>query len=131
MQDTITFKTPMTGKEVVIKGYLSGGDDEAIQRLIQAGYNYQVEIDTSQPEDGPQQPTGSAKPSNMTAKIDANARLDSERKAIELLVISVDGKTENVLEAVMALPAGDTAFVKQKINEMTDNSKVTETQKKA
>ena len=47
----------------------------------------------------------------------------STKRAIEVCVISVDGKTTNIYDEVMALPHHDTAEVVEKINEITESKK--------
>lgn len=51
---------------------------------------------------------------------------EAENKAIELVVISVDGKTENIVDAVLDLPSADYDKIKAAINEITKPSKKSE-----
>jgi len=47
----------------------------------------------------------------------------AENKSVELVVISVDEKTDNILEAILDMPSEDTTFVLAKVNEIAGFSK--------
>ena len=51
---------------------------------------------------------------------------EAEEKAIEIVVISVDGKTEKVVDAVLDLPSNDYDEVNAAINEITQPEKKSE-----
>lgn len=103
--DTIEFTTP-NGTAVVMKGFISGGDSEDLQRVFMAGITLKVDPETGELQRGSQEVPGTI-------------LLDSAKKGIELLVLSVNGSSENVYEAVRALPVPDYDMVVTKVNELT------------
>lgn len=79
------------GHEVVIKEYITGRESRAISDVFLAGVKVTVG------EDG--------KP--KTEGIDAGISSVAQDKSIEVLVVSVDGKTDDVLASVLDLPKAD------------------------
>jgi hypothetical protein len=100
-----TLTTP-NGTVVEIKGFVSGGDMEDMQRVFLTGMTFKVN-----PATGEVDQTAQSIPGTVT--------MDRTKKAIELLVLSVNGSTENVYEAVRALPVADYDAVVAKVNEIS------------
>lgn len=103
--DKIEFTTP-NGTAVVMKGFISGGDSEDLQRVFMEGMKLKVDPETGELQRGAQEVPGTV-------------LLDSAKKGIELLVLSINGSSENVYEAVRALPIPDYDMVVSKVNELT------------
>src|SRR3954463_9082291 len=53
----------------------------------------------------------------------AKVIFDAEDKTLELVVVSVDGKTENVAAEVMALPVADQREVADEVTEIVEGKK--------
>ena|ERR1035437_2743438 len=106
LPETVTVNT-QHGHVVVLKGYATGGDMDEMQRLIMADRTVQVDRKTGKViRDG-------------NLEMAATAGADREKKAIELLTISVDGKTENVVQLVRDLPYQDYEEVTERLNDIT------------
>lgn len=103
MADTITITTPATQKVVILKSFITGGDDEAIQGVIEDS----LSIDASGDGDG-------------QAKIRGSVVREMRHKALEIVVLSVDGESEDVVEKLRALPVQDYKFVCAKVDEVTE-----------
>lgn len=98
LQEQIELTTPVTGKKVVIRGYASGRIKQAISAIYLRGSS----IETTATKDGEEQ-----------SKQVTNAIVGQEatNKAIELMVISVDGLTDNILDRILDLQEDDFDFV--------------------
>jgi hypothetical protein len=87
-----TKKITTKGKfEVELKTYISGGESREISNVFLEGMKFQMDS------------TGQAKSNEMSASLGSKA----QDKAIELLVVSVNGKKENVLNSVLDMPKSD------------------------
>ena len=99
------FKT-QGGFEIELKDFITYGDSKAIQSI------YLESVDVSVDEFGKTEMKG----------MKANAADKANDKAIELLVISVNGNKENVLEQVKNLPMADGKEIENKLNELNSGS---------
>lgn len=100
-----THKLPVTKQEVVIKEYATGRELRAISNAMLDGVNYQYKGDKVESDSVPY------------AKADAQ-----EDKTIEVMVVSLGGSTENIVDRVLDLPKTDYTFIKKLINEATKDS---------
>ena len=104
--ETIKLKTPQ-GKELVIKSYMTAKERNEIKRTFLEG----VKID-------PNQTTQEAEAIRMK-ELDASIMLQAERKTIEQLVISYDGKAERILERLDESRPEEYDFVVSELNKVT------------
>jgi hypothetical protein len=131
MQETETLTLPVSNKAVVLRGYITGGIDSEVQR-IRAGANkmhYEMEIDPSTPTN----PDGTpVMPKNNKAvmDIDPTINIEADNKLLELMLVSVDGQTTDLLNLVMLLPKQDVNFIKSKLDDMQAASQVGDGEKK-
>lgn len=82
---------PFTKTSIVAKEWISGREQEYIEKPTTES----VEV----------KPDSSGRVS--FGKLDTNKLAESTHRAIETVVVSVNGKSENVLDAVLDLPAQD------------------------
>lgn len=108
---THEIETPVGKHKVVLKDFISGYDDEAIEAIYTRGRHA---IDTELGPDG--------KPQKPKFAIDGSAIQDAEREGVKRVVISVDGvegdETTTVLDLVYRLQKEDTKFVKAEVNKV-------------
>ena len=102
-----SIKLEVTGQEVVVRDWITGREKEAIEKPVQQS----VEM----------------KPNSMGdmvfGNVDAEKILESTHKAIEAVVVSVNGKTEDVLNAVLDLPVADYNTIISYVNTVTGGKK--------
>ena len=100
---TIDFVLPKTGFKVVMKEYLTGRERRQVKNALFGTSNFEV------------------KGKDVTSdKIPFTNTDASSDKSIELMVVSIDGRTENVLDIVLdELPDEDYDMVMAKIEEHT------------
>ena len=103
--DKITFTTP-GGYQIVIKGFVSGGDMDELERVFLENITFDVDPDTGEVDQTKQ-------------SVPATVELDRTKKALELLVLSVDGQTEDVYKAVRDLPTADYDAIVDRVNEIS------------
>lgn len=97
LREQIELTTPLTGKKVVIRGYITGRIKQEIQNVY---------LSTATFDD-----KGKAQLNGSTVNTATN-------KALELIVLSVDGKTDGVLDAVLDLPEQDFDYVKGEVDKI-------------
>jgi hypothetical protein len=100
-RETTKFKTPGDVK-VEIYTYLTGGESEKIQDAIIGD----VEMDV----------TG-----DMGGAIKGKSIRKAQDKTLELMLVSIDGKKEELLKRAKDLKQQDYQFIVEKINEITKN----------
>lgn len=102
---TTTLKLPITGKEVVVYNYLTGGESRQLQRLILGGASIDPQTRTVSP-------------------ISGSIIFDSQELAVSFLVKGYNK------EEIDNLPGDDSDFLYAKIDEITQKSKLSDESKK-
>lgn len=93
-RETKTLQTP-SGKELVIKTYLTAGERNAARSAVFARFKFNVDGSTAEAKD-----------------MSADVLVDGDNKLVEMAVVSFDGKKEKVLEALLNdYPADEYDFV--------------------
>lgn len=95
--------TPQTKAKVVLKDYITGFDDDAIQGIY----------------------LGGAKRVNATkatgegsAEYDGSVIIDADNEGLRRVVVSVNGSTENIAETVKGMPLVDCKFVQAEVSKI-------------
>jgi hypothetical protein len=101
-RETKKFNTP-NGAEIEIKAFITGGEARQIQGVFLEGMEMNIE-------------NGETKMNGLKGGVVNKA----QDKTIELLVCSVNGKKENILDSVLNLRKEDFDFVIQEINKITE-----------
>lgn len=101
-RETKTIKLPLSKMEAVLKTYLTGGEKRQIRNVFLNDAEF-----TSK---GDQQELGGIKGSVVE---------QAENKAIEIVVVSVDSKTDGILAAILELHSKDYDFIIEAINKIT------------
>lgn len=102
-RETKTITTP-GGHAVVLRSYLTGREANQLKELLFAD----LKLNAEDAESG----------KLAIDAIPASFLVKQEEKAIELLVVSVDGTGENVLQLLLDLPSADYETVVAEINEI-------------
>jgi len=103
MRDTKELTLPKSEKKVVIKTWMSGGEWQEMQNEMLQGMKI-----------NPQQP--------QSSEFDVATMAKANEKALNLLVVSVDGKEENCVEALKEMHVADYRFVIDEINKITQET---------
>ena len=111
MSDRSTRKIQAGTHEIVIYDYITGGEHLRLQDVFLS----RMEISRFSGADGNTQ----ADVKGLTGSVGAAA----VKLAIEMLVVSVDGKSEGVLEVVLGLPLPEYEIVKTALDEVTEGGK--------
>ena len=123
MEETKTFKLPVSGKTVMVKGYMTGYIDQEIQRIVLGANKAHLEreVDSDKAGDEMKAMQGQMK---MVMDIDPTVKLDADKKLIELMVLAIDGNTGDIVTQVLNLPKQDVDFIKAQLKGLEDASKV-------
>jgi hypothetical protein len=119
MQETQELTTPLSGKKVLIRGYVTGLIDSEVQKIL-AGANktkFEAPVDNiSDPEniDANSFPPGT----KVTLESDPTTQIVADTKLLELMVLAVDGNNGDVFNQLMALPKADVDFVKAAVKKL-------------
>ena len=104
-RETKTVKTPH-GHEVVIKTYLTGREAEQVQQVLYTDIKMSMgDLASGKTE---------------IKEIPAAAIIAQQRKALEVLLVSIDGSTENVLDRFLDLHSEDCDAVKDEVSTITN-----------
>jgi hypothetical protein len=93
-RETVELTTPYTKKKVVLYGYLTGDQDEEINDILME------DVETVEGDKGQE-----------NIKFTIKSMKAAGKRAIQMLVKSVEGKEEGAFEAVRSLPGPDYNFV--------------------
>ncbi len=104
MEDRETFEivTPIKGHLVVLRSWITGRESQKIDGAMFKG------VGTTQ--DG----------KKLTPKLSESMLSDQENASIEVVVVSVDGKENDVVNAVLNMRAKDYSFVTAEVSKVVD-----------
>jgi hypothetical protein len=104
MEDRETFEilTPIKGHVVVLRSWITGRESQKIDGAMFKG------VGTTQ--DG----------KKLTPKLSESMLSDQENASIEVVVVSVDGKENDVVNAVLNMRAKDYSFVTAEVQKVVD-----------
>ncbi len=104
MEDRETFEivTPIKGHVVVLRSWITGRESQKIDGAMFKG------VGTTQ--DG----------KKLTPKLSESMLSDQENASIEVVVVSVDGKENDVVNAVLNMRAKDYSFVTAEVSKVVD-----------
>lgn len=100
MRDIKKLQTP-SGTEIEVYAFITGKDQREYQSVLYSALKLKA--------DGLQVGTDQINPT--VSEIPASILLDLDKKLIELLVVSVAGKKENVFAEIENMPAPDYDFI--------------------
>lgn len=110
---THEIETPIGKVKVVLKDFISGYDDEAIEAIYTRGRHV---IDPTPGPDG--------KPQKPKMAIEGSAIQDAEREGVKRVVLSVDGvepsENTSILDLVYRLRKEDTKFIKEAVGDVVN-----------
>ena len=98
-RETITVVTPVESKEVVLKAWITGRE----KREITASYLDSASVGTDM----------------KNVKISAETVQKLQDKTFELIVVSVAGSTDNIVESILDMRSGDYDFIVAELNKVT------------
>lgn len=93
-----SFNTP-SGKEVIVRTYITGRE----ANTIKAEMLKNMKLDLA---------------GNRSGEVSGDVLIEQEKKLLNILVISIDGKTENVIEMILDLPNSDYQSIIKELNEI-------------
>lgn len=104
MEDRETFEivTPIKGHVLVLRSWITGRESQKIDGAMFKG------VGTTQ--DG----------KKLTPKLSESMLSDQENASIEVVVVSVDGKENDVVNAVLNMRAKDYSFVTTEVQKVVD-----------
>jgi len=104
MEDRETFEivTPVKGHVVVLRSWITGRESQKIDGAMFKG------VGTTQ--DG----------KKLTPKLSESMLSDQENASIEVVVVSVDGKENDVVNSVLNMRAKDYSFVTAEVQKVVD-----------
>ncbi len=105
---TQEFTLPLSGLKVVMRDWITGADSEYIQAAIHGGMKVKPDV---------------IKGGATTGDFDLGAIFNQLHPSIEKYVVSIDGKTENIVEQALQLPEEDYDFLTGVINDKTSKKK--------
>ncbi len=123
MEETKTLKLPVTGKTVLVKGYMTGFIDQEIQRITLSANksHFETEVD---PNAASGEKNAMSGPMKMVMDTDPTVQLDADKKMIELMVLNIDGVAGDIVNQVLSLPKTDVDYIKTQLKDIQTDGKV-------
>ncbi|MCK4454522.1 hypothetical protein KAU51_04270 [Candidatus Parcubacteria bacterium] len=106
--ETKTIETPVEKHQVVLKSFITGEEEDKIKKIWR-----NVEVTMENSKGGVVQKTASF---NMANRIEI-----AEKIAVEIIIVSIDEKTENVYGELKKMNSKDCNFVKKEIDKITED----------
>lgn len=122
MQETQEFTLPLSGKKVMIRGYMTGFIDMEIRKVEAEANKTSFDVDPEQVKAA--QATGQDPTPAVHFENNPAAKIEADKKRIELMVSAIDGNTGDILNQALSLPKQDVNFILEKIAEVEGDSKV-------
>jgi len=111
-RETKEIKTPIDGHKVEIKTYITGREQEQIDDILFS----QIKVSAG---------------TNINVKeLGGSFMTDQTHKLIEIMVVSVNDKKENILDAILDMKKADYQFVLGELNKATTGGNEEERKKK-
>lgn len=104
-RETIKIKTPIGKQELVLKAWLTGGEKRDITNSLING----LKVDGAGAAD-----------LNMTSDL-VNKSQDA---ALEIIIISIDGETEDIVKTVLDMRSKDFDYIVEEINKITTDEEL-------
>jgi len=110
---TIKIKTKESGIEVEYKSFITGGEMREITNIFLGDAEVSL----------------GAKGTTSMNSIKANVMVEAQDKTFEMMIVSIGGKTENVVEEMKKLPLKDFDEIAKVLTEMTSPKEESDTSK--
>ena len=107
-RETYTVKTPVSNQEVVLKTYITGREKRALVNIFLSG---DVSFDAA---------------GKNVSGLKGDLVDKAENLALATVVVSVDGKADNVVDAILDMNYADYAFVKAEVEKITADKRFEE-----
>ena len=108
-RETKEFITPVAKQKVIIKAWLTGREKRELRDIMLKGVNFSVKGDSFE-----------------TDETDAGEAIKkAEDKAITTVVVSIDGKKEGILNAILDMKGDDYDFVLNEVDKVTKSKDFT------
>ena len=102
------------GNEVVIRTYITGREQDELQQIQMKGVDTTLRQKVNNKDKGGDGGDVEVKMNNFEANYEA------DKRAVEMMVVSVDGKTENIVDVVLDLPSDAANEIKDEIDRATE-----------
>lgn len=110
-RDTLTITTPVANKVVVLKSYITGREKRALTNIFLTG---ELQFSTDAKD---------------IKGLKAGLVEQAEDLAFRTVIVSIDGKTEDIVNSVLNLPAQDYSYIVKAVNDITADKKGEEVKK--
>lgn len=107
-RETVSFKTS-GGHEIVMNSYITGHESRSIKNI------YLSKLEFQQSNHG-----------QSFGGVTGSATIEAENKALEVVVVSVNGQSDKIVDRIMDLPSVDADEIVEKVNEITGGKKKSE-----
>lgn len=115
MQETEKINLPVSGGEVLIRGYVTGLIDQEYRKVLAGSNKARYEVDTDNIDTAQTDQDELPKGGKMVMETDPTAQIKADNKLLELMVLAVNGENGDVLNKLLALPAQDVQVVADRV----------------
>lgn len=101
--------TPIEKHKVILKSFITGEDDDKIKGVWR-------NVEATMESDAKGKSIQKTAPVNMADKM-----VTAEKIAVEIIIVSIDEKTENLYRELKKMNSKDCNFVKKEIDKITED----------
>lgn len=106
-RETIELITPIGGDKVLVKKWLTGGESERLQEIFLDKYesNFNDLDDKGNPK--------------VNIPLSGKTIIEARHRTIETMILSINGKKENILQTVLDMRTEDYTFINDELNKIS------------
>jgi hypothetical protein len=134
VEETKQITLTASGKVATLRGYMTGAIDMELRTILAKANKtkYEVGMDSIQAAAAdPNSEGGVPKDAKVVMETDPTVQIDADKRAIERMVLILDGSDADILNRVLELPAMDTAQLITEINLIKSGGEKLDAEKKA
>jgi hypothetical protein len=107
VQETVTIETPIGKNKVVLRGYVTGRIRQELSAIVAGKAEFAQKTEQSDDLEAVD-----------LIRLTGDQLTELKNKGIELLVLSVDGQEDNIVDRVLNMHEDDTDFVLTEVNKI-------------
>jgi len=114
--------TTSNGYKIELKDWITGREEDEIQKVYLDAIEMKQKQGVAQGQKGSE--NAARNQQQMEQEITGmkgSLQIDAERKAMEMVVVSVDGQTDKIVDNILDLPRKDKNEVKDEVNRITSD----------
>lgn len=134
MEETKQITLNRSGKTATLKGYMTGAVDLELRGIMAKANKTKYEVNMSSIKAAASDPTNDGavpEDAKVVMESDPTVQIEADKKAIERMVMVLDGSDADILNRVLELPSNDVQQIITEINAIKAGGEKLDDEKKA